>query len=100
MAIRLPTEHQAIEPWPRGRMTKAASRGPSDEPRLPPTWKIDWASPKRPPEESRAMRDASGWNTDDPTPTSAAAASRAGKEVALESSSRPAKVKPMPMLSA
>ncbi len=60
-------------PWPRGMTMKAASSGPSDEPALPPTWNNDCASPCRPPEAMRAMRDDSGWNTDEPIPTSAAA---------------------------
>ena len=54
---------------------KAASSGPSAVPKLPPTWNTDCASPCCPPEASRATREDSGWNTDEPMPISAAAAS-------------------------
>ncbi|MNE74965.1 hypothetical protein D3C80_1710830 [compost metagenome] len=47
-------------PWPKGMMIAAASNGPKAEPALPPTWKVDCASPKRPPEARRAMREVSG----------------------------------------
>src|SRR4051812_13432233 len=66
-------ENQATLPWPRGTTMKAASSGPIAEPALPPTWNSDWARPCRPPDAIRATRDASGWNTDEPRPTSAAA---------------------------
>src|SRR5436190_10723312 len=65
-------ENDAMLPWPRGTARKAASRGPSDEPALPPTWKNDCANPCRPPDASRAMRDDSRWQTADPSPTNAA----------------------------
>jgi len=65
--------NQAMLLCPRGTTTKAASSGPTADPELPPTWNSDCASPCRPPEAIRATRDDSGWNTDDPTPTSAAA---------------------------
>ena len=45
MANSATSENQTIEPWPRGRMMKAASSGPIAPPRLPPTWKIDCARP-------------------------------------------------------
>ena len=60
-------------PCPRGTTMNAASSGPIAEPVLPPTWNSDCAKPKRPPEAIRATRDASGWNTEEPTPTIAAA---------------------------
>ncbi|MNT64318.1 hypothetical protein D3C72_2022090 [compost metagenome] len=53
----------------------AASSGPMALPPLPPTWKIDCASPCWPPEAMRATRDDSGWKIDEPVPTSAAATS-------------------------
>src|ERR1700761_4275093 len=40
--------------------TRAAASGPSAEPRLPPTWNIDCASPGRPPDAIRATREDSG----------------------------------------
>ena len=46
--------------WPFGITMKAARIGPSDEPILPPTWNKDCARPCRPPEASRATREASG----------------------------------------
>ena len=45
------------------------------------------------------MRDDSGWNTDDPMPTIAAAARISGYDEAIESITNPTSVKPMPMLS-
>jgi hypothetical protein len=73
MASSAAPENQATLPWPRGTTMNAASSGPIAEPVLPPTWNSDWAKPCRPPEAMRATRDDSGWNTDEPTPTSAAA---------------------------
>lgn len=78
---------------------KAASSGPLALPALPPTWKMDCARPGRPPEAMRATRDDSGWNTEEPVPTSAAASSNSGKLPALDSSSRPHRVAPMPSTS-
>ncbi len=52
---------------------KAASSGPIAVPKLPPTWNTDCARPCRPPEASRATREDSGWNTEEPMPISAAA---------------------------
>src|ERR1700741_711838 len=57
----------------RAPITRAASRGPKDWPALPPTWKSDWAKPYRPPEASRARREASGWKIEEPNPTQAEA---------------------------
>ena len=68
-------ENQATLVWPCGKTMKAASSGPAEEPRLPPTWKIDCASPCLPPEAMRATREDSGWNTEEPVPMSAAATS-------------------------
>ena len=85
--------------WPHGTTTKAARSGPSADPALPPTWKSDWASPCRPPEARRAMRDDSGWNTEEPTPTSAAARSTGPKPRAEASSRSPQSVKPIPAAS-
>ena len=45
--------------------------GPSDWPKLPPTWNRLWAKPCRPPEAARATREASGWKTALPTPMTA-----------------------------
>lgn len=56
----------------------AASSGPIAEPVLPPTWKVDWAVPKRPPEAMRATREASGWKVAEPTLTTAEATSSIG----------------------
>lgn len=47
-------------------------------PVLPPTWKVDCAVPKRPPEARRAIREASGWKVAEPTPTTAAASNSMG----------------------
>lgn len=44
----------------------------------------------------RATRDDSGWNTDDPQPTSAAAMSNVPKLPAIDISRRPDSVKPIP----
>src|SRR5690606_29377760 len=91
------SENQATLPCPCGMMNSAASSGPSADPTLPPTWNSDCARPCRPPEAMRATRDDSGWNTDDPVPTSAAATSKYGSDGANASSSRPTSVKPMPI---
>ncbi len=53
--------------------TIAASRGPSAEPQLPPTWNIACANPGLGPAAIRATREHSGWNTDEPMPTTHAA---------------------------
>ena len=66
-------ENQATLDWPCGSTMKAASNGPAAEPRLPPTWNTDCASPCLPPEAMRATREDSGWNTEEPVPMSAAA---------------------------
>src|SRR5678815_3661973 len=59
------TEHQASARCPNGATMNAATNGPTDDPTFPPTWNSDCASPCRPPDAIRAMRDDSGWNTDD-----------------------------------
>ena len=65
--------NQMMLPWPRGMTMKAAASGPIDEPRLPPTWNSDCASPCCPPDPMRATRDASGWKMAEPSPTKQAA---------------------------
>ena len=90
------SENHATLPRPCGTITHAASSGPTAEPTLPPTWNSDCANPGRPPEAMRATREDSGWNTDEPDPTKAAASSNTGKLGATASNSRPHKVKPMP----
>ncbi|MNJ80216.1 hypothetical protein D3C77_785120 [compost metagenome] len=67
--------NQAMAGWPCGMMMAAVSNGPRAEPVLPPTWKVDCAVPKRPPEAILATREASGWKVAEPTPTTAAATS-------------------------
>lgn len=74
----------------------AASSGPMAVPALPPTWKVDWARPKRPPEASRATREVSGWKVEEPTPISAEAARIAGKLPTKASSNTPIRVQTMP----
>ena len=73
MAIIARIENQAMLPRPSGTTIAAASSGPMAAPILPPTWKIDWAKPWRPPEARRARREDSGWKTEEPVPTSPAA---------------------------
>ena len=68
MPRRAASENQAMLPWPCGSTMKAASKGPMAWPALPPTWKIDCANPCWPPDASRATRELSGWNTDEPMP--------------------------------
>ncbi len=96
IATSAAAENHAMLCWPCGMTTSAASSGPSAEPALPPTWNTDCASPCWPPDAIRATRDDSGWNTDEPQPTSAAATSSIGKLDATDISSSPASVKPMP----
>src|SRR5664280_2505677 len=74
MATSANPENHAMLRCPAGSTINAASKGPIDDPALPPTWNSDCASPCRPPEAMRATRDDSGWNTADPIPTSATAA--------------------------
>ena len=99
MATSAASPNQAMAPCPCGMTTAAASSGPTALPVLPPTWKIDCASPGCPPEARRAMREDSGWNTDEPVPTRAAATSTVAKLGATDSSSRPHSVEPMPKAS-
>src|ERR1700680_683386 len=92
------SENQAMLDCPLGS-TNAASKGPSAEPAFPPSWKSDCAMPSCPPEAKRAIRDDSGWNTEDPMPTSAAATRTVPKVGAIDKISRPIKVKPIPNAS-
>ena len=73
------TPNQATWVCPNGITMAAASNGPKAEPALPPTWNVDCANPKRPPEANRAMRDVSGWKVEEPIPTSAEASRIMGK---------------------
>lgn len=61
--------NQAMACWPKGKMTRAASNGPTAEPPLPPTWKMDCAKLFLPPEANCATREAVGWKTEEPSPT-------------------------------
>ncbi len=79
MANAANSPNQATWAWPNGITMAAASSGPKALPALPPTWKVDCARPKRPPEASRAIREVSGWKVDEPMPTSAEASRIAGK---------------------
>ncbi len=78
---------------------KAASSGPSAWPKLPPTWNSDWARPWRPPEAMRATRDEFGWKIAEPMPTMQAAPVSCQNTLACDSSSRPTRVKAMPIAS-
>ena len=60
MARRAASVNHASVAWPCGMMIQAASNGPIALPAFPPTWKIDCASPWRPPDASRAIREDSG----------------------------------------
>ena len=97
MATRATTENQPTLCCPLGTIMIAARSGPSDVPALPPTWKIDWANPCRPPEAMRASLEASGWKMDDPIPTRAAEQRIIGKLLALDRRSSPTSVNPMPI---
>ncbi|MNG04108.1 hypothetical protein D3C84_872190 [compost metagenome] len=66
------------------------------DPRLPPIWNSDWASPGWLPAAMRATREDSGWNTDEPMPISIADSNTAPKLSAWDNESRPSSVKPMP----
>ena len=61
--------NQEMACCPKGRMMRAASSGPTAEPPLPPTWKIHCAKLFLPPDANCATRDAVGWNTEEPNPT-------------------------------
>ena len=81
---------------PKGRMLSAASNGPTAEPPLPPTWKMDCAKLFLPPEAICATRDAVGWNIEEPSPTTPTAKRISGKFPAKANNSSPARVKHMP----
>jgi len=89
-------ENQAREDWPWGTMISAASKGPREVPRLPPTWKSACAKPRRPPDAMKAMREASGWKTAEPSPTTAAEHRIQVKLSARERETSPSSVSPMP----
>src|SRR5262245_61026114 len=76
---------------------KAASSGPVEDPKLPPTWKSDCANPCLPPDASRATREDSGWNTDEPMPTNATAIRIAAYVGATDNNSNPINVKAIPI---
>ena len=90
MASMATNENHPMLRCPLGSTINAASSGPMEEPVFPPTENSDCASPCRPPEAMRAMRDASGWNTADPTPTRATANKIAENPGAIESRIKPA----------
>ena len=69
MPPRATAVNQRIEDWPLRAMMSAASSGPSDDPRLPPVWNTDCASPCRSPAAMCATREASGWKIAEPMPT-------------------------------
>src|SRR5580704_2002882 len=93
------SENHATLDWPYGSTMKAASSGPAEVPKLPPTWNTDCASPCLPPEAMRATREDSGWNTEEPVPMRAAANSSSAKLPANASSTSPTRVNPMPAAS-
>src|SRR5450759_3744302 len=53
-------ENHAMLRCPAGSTINAASKGPIDDPALPPTWNRDCARPCWPPEAMRATREDSG----------------------------------------
>jgi hypothetical protein len=97
MASAATSMNHAMAGCPFGMMIAAAISGPIAEPVLPPTWNIDCAVPKRPPEARRAMREASGWKVDDPTPMSAAETSSVENWPAMDSRPMPTRVTTMPI---
>ncbi len=88
--------NQATLDWPKGSTMNAAISGPIALPILPPTWNSDCAKPCRPPEASRATREASGWNTAEPKPIRQAASTSMPKPCAWPSSTSPTSVLAMP----
>ena len=99
MARMAAIENHAMLACPLGTTMNAASNGPIADPAFPPTWKSDCARPCRPPEAARAIRDDSGWKTDDPIPTNPAAMRIMGKLAATDSRRSPTSVNPMPIAS-
>src|ERR1700722_622495 len=73
MASMATNENHPMRRCPLGSTINAASSGPMEDPAFPPTENSSCATPCRPPEAMRAIRDASGWNTADPTPIRATA---------------------------
>ena len=96
MPAKATRQNQARLLRPFGSTTKAASSGPSEEPKFPPTWKIDCAKPWRPPEASLAMREDSGWKIDEPIPSIVAPPSSSPYERANASTSSPSIDSAMP----
>ena len=45
------------------------SRGANAAPALPPNWKTACAKERLPPEAKKEIREASGWNIEEPIPT-------------------------------
>ena len=74
----------------------ATSSGPTDVPRLPPTWKMDCAMPLRPCDASDVMREASGCSVAEPMPTMATATNTAPSDPAKANSTMPVAVQHMP----
>ena len=60
------------------------------------TWNSDCAKPKRPPEASRATREASGWKVEEPMPIRPAASSSMAKLPAVASRATPPSVTHIP----
>ena len=75
---------------------KATSKGPTDVPKFPPTWKMDWAKPRRPWLASDVMREASGWRVDEPMPTRNTAINTAVNDMEYAKRMIPAAVKTIP----
>jgi hypothetical protein len=96
MPTRATAANHSIEICPRCMTTKAAARGPRAEPALPPTWNSDCAKPGRIPAARRAIRDASGWKIDEPSPISATDRSTTPKLSARASSTSPLPVEAIP----
>ncbi len=88
--------NQEIAHCPKGSTMTAANSGPTADPPLPPTWKIDCARLFLPPDAICATREASGWNTVEPKPMTLTARMIIQKLPAKASRRSPASVKHMP----
>ena len=80
-------------PPPVGATKTAASNGPNDPPKFPPTWNNDCANPRFPPDASEVNREASGWKTDEPIPTNATEQRTNGSVLAKAKLNNPTSVK-------